>query len=494
MFSGRKLIWFSILLLLSLYLVFPSGLSTGDSLYYAASIKYNNEIFLPHHLLYNSAGLCLSRITSLFGCDVLASLKVMNAFFAFFVLIILQKILFYLKCTDYQVVILTCLAGFSFSFMRYATENETYIVPLFFALLASYNYLKSTIREAPWSAFLSGLFAAISVLFHQIYIFWWIGLFAGFVLRRNKKYTLQYSVVSLIAPIAYLVVIAVNSGKLDPGNIYDFLSGDFSGNVRLQLTGKGILLSFVNSGRSFLQVHGYIINMIRENLLFLIPGLLSLLLFFAALVRFPKLNKTGDFSNFAAIHILILILQFLFAVFSSGNVEFMVMIPPLIFMLVPLFTTDYERFFTRILFGMIVWNLAYGLLPLHLKGQEPEQLLCDVAISEKKSILIVSDEQLIQSMLYYRTGENIFSNVHKSPAVLKLRGIDQNSLDSLIARTLLSGEKIYTNCLDEQLISRYSIMEGSVNHDFFQKYSALKLKTWKKLTGTRSIYQIKEKT
>ncbi len=494
MFSGRKLFWFTILVLLSLYLVFPSGLSTGDSWYYAASIKYNNEIFLPHHLLYNLAGLFFSRITSLFGCDVLASLKVMNALFAFFILLTIQRILFILKCTDYQIVILTCLAGFSFSFMRFATENETYIVPLFFALHASYNYLKCTIKDAPWSAVLSGLFAAISLLFHQIYIFWWIGLFAGFLLGRNKKHLLQYSVVSHIAPITYLLVIAVNNGKLSLDSVYEFILGDFSGNVRLELTGKGIFLSFVNLVRSFLQVHGYLINMVRENLLFLLPGILSVLFFFAALMRFPKLRKAGDFKNFAWVHILILSLQFFFAVFSSGNAEFMVMIPPLILLLVPLFVTDYERFFMRILFGMIVWNLSYGLIPLHLKGDEPEQLLCDVAISEKKSLLIVSDEQLILSMLYYRTGENIFGNVYKSPAVHKLRGIDQSSLDSLIVRTLKSGEKIYTNCLDEQLISRYSIMEGSANHDFFQKYIALKLKTWKKITGSRSVFLVKEKT
>ena len=142
MISGQKLSWFALIIIFCLYLFFPSGLSTGDGWYYAASVKNGHEIFHPHHLLYNALGLVFSWLPSKAGFEIISCMKVMNAFFAFLALIIIQQILYSFKISERSVVIISCLAGFSFSVLRYATENETYILPLFFALLASYNYQK----------------------------------------------------------------------------------------------------------------------------------------------------------------------------------------------------------------------------------------------------------------------------------------------------------------------------------------------------------------
>lgn len=493
MFSGRKLSWFSLIIIFCLYLFFPSGFSTTDSWYYAASIKHGGEIFHPHHLLYNALGLVFSWLPSRAGFEIISCLKVMNAFFALLTLISIRHILYYFKLTDKQVVIITCLSGLSFSIVRYATENETYIVPLYFVLLASYNFIKFTTSGRNRYALYSGIWAAISVLFHQTYIFWWLGLLIGFLIEKRKKPALIYILISLIAPAVYLIVIlTLNSGS-DWKGITGFIFGDLRENVRLELTGKGVFLSIVNLIRSFIQVHGYILNMIKFNMLLLIPGIISLIFVVLAFLKLPGINKINTSKRFAGIHILILVLQFIFAMVSSGNAEFMVMIPVLSFILVPFFVISYEKFLLRILVAMAIWNISYGLIPLHYQSQAPEQFLCDAALSDKGIVIIASDDQLIKSMLYYQTGNNNINAIYKSPAVLEIKGKDAGILESVIDSTLNIGKEVYTNCLDEATISRSSIMEGTKNKDFFRRYETTLSKSWKLITGTRSIYKVERK-
>ena len=56
--------------------------------------------------------------------------------------------------------------------MRFATENETYIIPLFFALTASYNYLKfsfsSNQKYAVYSADMGNILSTLSSDIHLL--------------------------------------------------------------------------------------------------------------------------------------------------------------------------------------------------------------------------------------------------------------------------------------------------------------------------------------
>ena len=492
MLSGHKLSTFAIVIIFCLYLLFPSGLSTTDAWYYAASIKFNGEIFHPHHLLYNALGLLFSWLPSKAGCETLVSLKIMNALFAFLSLVIVQKIFYVFKIAEINVAIISCLAGISFSVLRYATENETYIVPLFFALLASLNYVKFISGRGDRFALYAGLMAAISVLFHQVYIFWWSGLLAGFLFEKRKRPALLYFLVSMTGPVVYLIIILIYKGT-GRDAIINFMLGAFRGNAALGLTLKGLLLSFINLIRSFVQIHGYIYNMLRENLLLAIPGLISLFMIFMAFLKIPAKNKINVSKRFCTVHIIIIVLQFIFAILSFGNAEFMVMLPVLIFMLVPFMAPNYEKFLFRIMIAMAIWNISYGLIPLHYKSQAPEQFLCDVVLSEKNMIIIASDDQLLKSMLYYKSGNNNFKGIYKSPAINKIKGEDQGILEEVIDSALRNSTEIYTNCLDEEAISRSSVLEGNQNRDFFRKYQTTLIKSWKQYIGTKSIYRVEKK-
>lgn len=491
--SKHKLSLFAIILLSLLYLAFPSGLSSGDGWYYAASIKYYGEIFLPHHLLYNALGIVFCWIPSHVGFEVISSMKVMNALFAFLSLTAIQRILYYYKLTEMQVAMKICIAGLSFSVLRYATENETYIVPLYFALIASLNYLKYTDNGEVRNLLYAGLQASVAVLFHQTYIFWWLGLLVGFILEKRKKHLLLYILISVIGPVIYLIVILTTQGELRWDNIIGFLLGDFKNGARLEVTSRGIFFSVVNLIRSFIQVHGYMFNMVRENLLLLVPGIVSLFFFIYAFLKFPVKGTVNVSPRFANIHILILALQFIFAVVSSGNAEFMVMIPVLIIILFPFYASGYERFLFRLLVGMAIWNISYGLIPLSYKSSAPEQFLCRVALSVNEPVIIASDDHLLKSMIYYQTGDTIIPNIYKSPAILQISGKDATYLDGVIINALNKGIPVYTDCLDKKNLSRLSIIEGTNNSDFFRKYESILTKTWNRTTGTSSIYRIVSK-
>jgi len=417
-------------------------------------------------------------------------MKGVNATFAFLSLIIIQKILYTFKISEKQVVLITCLTGFSFSILRYATENETYIIPLFFALLASLNYAKFFHYKTVRFVLHAGIFATIAVLFHQMYVFWWMGLLGGFFIEKKKKYVFRYLLISLIGPVVYLFVAGIYGEGKNWSSILNFILGDFRENASLGLTFKGIVLSGISLIRSFIQVHGYIYNMIRANILLLIPGVASFLLVLFALRKLPAIKRRNISGTFGTVHIIIILLQFTFALLSYGNAEFMVMIPVLIFLLVPLYISDLEDFLSWIIVAMALWNISYGVIPLHSAGQGPEQFLCDMAKSGKNAVIIASDDQLLKSMLYYQTGEKNMNCILRSPAAMKRRGEDQHKLEADIGSALDNGVGVFTNCLDKEAISRQSIIEGNENQEFFSEYESILIKTWTMSTGIKSIYKV----
>ena len=218
--------------------------------------------------------------------------------------------------------------------------------------------------------------------------------------------------------------------------IIGFVSGDFPNNAQLGITGKGLFFSGVNLIRSFIQVHGYIFNMIRSNPWLIAPGIISIVLFFLALLQLPVKQKAAGAFDFTIIHIIIIVLQFLFAMLAAGNAEFMVMIPVLIFILIPVLFINFERFLSGIMAGMAIWNLAYGIIPLHFNSPEAEEFLCNAAVENRQVMVIASDDQLLKSMIYYRTGNDKVDNIFKSPGVMRLKGSDIGSLENAVDSAL----------------------------------------------------------
>ncbi|MBG0860473.1 MAG: hypothetical protein IQL11_13305 [Bacteroidales bacterium] len=493
MSSRNYLSWIILILLLCLYMFFPSGSSTTDAWYYAACVRYQDEIFHPHHLLYNLLGYVFCLLPSKAGIDVLASLKVLNSLFAVSALIVIQRILRMLGYDRILMIVVTCLCGFSFSVMRYATENETYIVPLFFAFAASYSLLQYFRSGEDKSLLSAAVWITMAVLFHQVYIFWWIGFFVSFILAGKKRPLLIYLFISLSGPLVYLLVIRNVRGDLQLSTITDFILGDLREGGNMNTGGKGMIFSIINLFRSYVQVHGYIFNLIKSNILYVIPGIVAAGIAAYSLFGLPlKAEKVSD-PRFAYTHLLIIILQFIFAALASGNAEFMVMIPVLTFILVPLFTRKCERFFVAVLAGIAVWNISYGLIPLHYKSDAPEQFLCGEAFSNSGIIVVASDDQLLRNMLYYQTGVTDIGNIYRSPANMRIKGLDPATLVDVIDDALASGSTVYTDCTGPAAVSRASITEGRMNEAFFRIYELIPVRTWPSAMGTRTVFRVMRK-
>ena len=212
----KSIPFFIIIFFLLAYLLFPSHNSSIDAYYYAASIRHSGELFHPHHLLYNLSGFLFLKAVHLFGIfpDVLSFLKGVNALVAALCLVIVRHIFRQMGRDHSEISGLLILTGSSFALWRYATENETYLIPLAFSLMASSFFLYYLNGRKLRYLFIAGTFGSLAILYHQIHFFWWLGLCIGVVIhvRRWRAFVL-YSLPILLVPLVYGIVFIVLSNR-----------------------------------------------------------------------------------------------------------------------------------------------------------------------------------------------------------------------------------------------------------------------------------------
>ena len=98
-FFDRRLIFILILLL---YIFFPTNNSSLDSYAYAGYLKYNHYLFTPHHLFSNGIIYLLIQPFKYLGVhfDILLFSKIINSLFQIINLLIFYKILTFLKINE----------------------------------------------------------------------------------------------------------------------------------------------------------------------------------------------------------------------------------------------------------------------------------------------------------------------------------------------------------------------------------------------------------
>ncbi|MFN8239316.1 MAG: hypothetical protein U0X39_01015 [Bacteroidales bacterium] len=313
-----------IVLLTFVFILFPSGFSSTDAWSYAAAARYGTDLARPFHLLYNPFGWTIFNVFSFTGIDALALLKVFNSFFAVASLYFLQLILKQYEVSGNRLAIITILAGTSFGIMRYATENETYILPLFLGLGSSYFYLCYKLKGRVLHLFLTGLLASLAALFHLSYIIWWSVLLISIFIFARRKQDLFFLLSFLLLPVVYLLVISCAGNGPVVKSACDFFAMDAMGNLNFDPDGRSILLSVIGLVRSFIQVHGYMFGMVKGNILFLLPAIISVILVVFSIRRAGSITLKGRADTFINVHFVIFGINFLFAVISRGNAEFMV--------------------------------------------------------------------------------------------------------------------------------------------------------------------------
>jgi len=147
---GRRATAAVVGLLTALCLALPTHNSTVDAWAYAAQVRYGHELLLPHHLWHNGAGWAWLHLLHALGLrpDTLAALKGLNALAYGAVLAVLGHLLRRLGGPALPVAAGVLAVGSCWGLLRFATENETYILPLLAAVLASAAWVRAEAAAA----------------------------------------------------------------------------------------------------------------------------------------------------------------------------------------------------------------------------------------------------------------------------------------------------------------------------------------------------------
>ena len=481
-----------------LYLVFPTNNSSVDAYYYAASVKYSDELFHPHHLLYNVTFRQFFNLPFLNNeeIDILQGMKMANSFIGGICLYLFSLLLKRTGRSIKEIFRIILLAGSSFVVMRYSSENEVYLFPLAFSLGASVIYQDYLNNKSLLRLLISGLLASFAVLYHQTGIFWWLGLFIGLIIfchSWKSKLVFLTTVVPVIL-IYSIVVFQLPAFERNFTGIFQFALRDYLASGFDKTPGwENFIFTPVNLIRSFVQIHGYIFRMMGENILWILPGLVSMLLIGVVFAgnRF-LIGKTKLMNRpFFITHLIILVFYIVFAFFAEGNAEFMVMIPFMAFLL--LFSKIKIKDRSMILFGiaLLVWNISYGLIPRNnFEFTNYTMLESWIKKNPDATFIIKSDQQVI-SRLYYQSGVEFYPQIIKSPSSLIRRYGNMDDLHIILDKCINRGNQIYTDCVGYPgILSRRGVIDTGEDDYFFTEYEYEPVDSIETLFGTFFLHRI----
>lgn len=452
-------------LLLGLCLMlFPNNNPTIDAWAYATDVKYDGELFWSHHLLYNWCFFIILKIPFFQTFDTLKFMQFSNGVFALLSLLILYQILLKINKNKVAAIAWTFLVGCSFACLRFGTENETYIIPIFFSLLSSLFFCNiDKNQQRSRDVFLSGFFAAFACLFHQVQFFWWLGILIGVCIQSKKiKKIILFLLPAFIVPAIYIfVLVLVNKTPLSIPNLLNFVFEYYYGNdAEISIGLTNLLLTPISFIRSFVQVHGNIVNFfLSKPILSSIAILLALWCCFKTFfpVKYSFSIKNGK-NIFTDTHFIIFILQLFFAFCSNGNAEFMVMLP----FLLPIFIITRLQIDTQriiyLAFAMLIWNMTFAILPNHFYNFQNNEKIVKIIHQNRDKTFVLQEDIKIKAQYEYLTGIDV-SNIVIS------------STDSILSK---SNSLIYTDILTKKTpLDRSSMLQKKVDFNYiFVKHVA----------------------
>ncbi|WBA41684.1 hypothetical protein [Hymenobacter canadensis] len=489
--------WAVVLLLTGLALLLPTRNSTPDAWYYAACVRHGHELLLPHHLLYNVVGWLWAQLLPA-TFDTLAALKVLNALAFGGSLLVLRSLLRSLLRrvggAGAPVAGWLLLAGSSFGMLRFATENETYVLPLLLSLLASRSWWRAAAGETGRRGWLSaGAWAAGAALLHQIHAFWWLGLLVGLLWARPAGRwvaAVWYGLPALLVPVAYAAALPSWQLPFTLQAFWEFVFYElYHGHAGAAPSGRTLLLMGVSVVRTFGQLHGSTLALLQRWPLLAGVALLCVGLMLMAGWRIWRSYRTrlaarrlqyavaehelaapvGTdavlpelFRTFHRTHLLILLLHLACALWAAGNAEFLVMLPALLALLLVRQPWPGQAL---VLAGvaLLLWNLTFGLLPAFLLRFTNTTPLLTRIEQEPTAFWLLSDPNLLLNQLHYRTGRPVGPpTILSAPALLVQRpGQSAAGLRAWLRRCQAAGQPVYTDALyGPRLLDRARLTQG----------------------------------
>ena len=390
-----------------LYIFFLSNNPTSDSYSYAYSSLHGEELLRPHHLLYCWISRLFFQLFAFTHLEPMTLFQLFNAIMATSTLLVFRRIIKRINRSESFIFSAILFCGACFGFMRFATDNEAYILPLFFSMLSIY-YLQVFLTENTVLRLLKmSLSIVIACLCHQLSILVYISLFIGLLLNKRGKYVLYFIVISLIIPIVYAICCFVETNQLTLNALFSFVLHDYvQGYAQSPELKQVLLLSVINLIRTFLQVHGNLFVLIDYFfVLFIFFFVLIFSFFVLGIVNFVK-NKKHTLSlynekRFVVILWLIFVLSFLFAAFSNGNAEFMIMIPFILIML-------YSHYFANhkaILFiglALLLWNTCFALIPQKFCKLSCNEEIVEMMKTHPDATFVLIDKPASENLYLYK--------------------------------------------------------------------------------------------
>ncbi len=517
-FAGRP--WLSLAvagLLTAICLALPTANPTGDAWYYAACARWGQELGQPHHLLYNGIGWLWLRLVGAAGpapagLAALRWLQALNALAYGGCLLALGALLGRAGVGRAAGPAWLLLVGSCFGMLRFATENEAYMQPLLLALLASGAWARALGNEKPGRWLLvAGLLAAGACLVHQLMVWWWLGLLLGLRPWRGRPALVAaatYAAPALLVPLAYALAGPGGVGGTVRFALHDYLTG----NARVELGGKVLLLTGINLMRTTAQVHGNLLPLLhRWPLLLGGTGVASLTLgaygalgAWRAKARKAALLNVGQANGQATqsrrhsasqsptirrTHALIGGLHLAFAAQAAGNAEFMVMLPALAALALaggPLAAWPPRRV-AALGAALLSWNLAFGLIPARLldyTGIGPA--LRARVLAQPQAWFLLRDPNLLLNQLQYYTGRPT-----GAPRVVGLSRPAAPAYRAWLAARLAAGEVVYTDALGGSYpLDRAQLTQGAVAAQRLAGFAAVRVDSFPTFFGPRYLTRL----
>ncbi|NBX86974.1 MAG: hypothetical protein EBQ97_00440 [Bacteroidetes bacterium] len=396
----------------ALLLSVPIG-HTGDGWGYAADIIQADswqspELVSSHHLFYNYLCYGLKPIFISSKINPINGFTAMNWMFYGLTIFVFYKVILALKYNQNQCIYWTLLIAGCFGLLRFSFENETYILPLFFALLGSHfiTYFKNSKSHE----YLGFSLLAISVLFHQSYIFWFLAFVVSGIYRRR----FMAIFISAFMIVFFYILFAIKSNQ----SISSFILHDVdAGLVQVIPNINNLKFTLINGFRTIFQVHGNMLILIGNWTVLSLFGIGGALLFFHGLgislkkqmrrfaSKIKQLASLSYLSNRAKNPFFIaFFLQLAFAIYSVGNAEFMVMLPILFILsfhdkVIPIFTHIHQM-----ALGLWIYNGVFLIVPTFMGSFDDVGLTRKMLSKERptKPFVFISTQAIaIQNQMEY---------------------------------------------------------------------------------------------
>ncbi|WP_133257257.1 hypothetical protein [Hymenobacter edaphi] len=504
MFSAARREWALILVLTLLCLLLPTRNSTADAWYYAACVRYGHDLLLPHHLLHNAAGWLWLQLLRPLHPEVISALLALNALAYGGTLLGLRQLLRRLTGSDALRLALLAAAGSSFGLLRFATENETYVLPLLLSVGGSVAWLRHLRTGALPALLTAGLLAAGACLLHQLQAWWWLGLLIGTALFSPRRGALLwFAAPALLVPLTYALALDYwhlprTAESLVRFALHDFLSGSAGAPASLP---QAALLTGANVVRTFAQIHGSTLALLRQLPgLAVVPvlGLAGVAWAWLRRARHPEAPRGTGLPPVLGqavrrTHGLILLLHLGFAAWASGNAEFMVMLPVLLALLLTAAPPTLARPLTAAAAALLAWNLAFGLVPSHRLDFTNLPPLLRRVRQEPNTWFLLDNHNLALNQLHYLTGRDGAPNVLPAPDLLRQkRHWTPAQLQQWLRSQQQAGRRLSTDALGgPRLLDRASLLRGAEAAELLRGFRPVVRDTFPTFFGPRYLTDLR---